>query len=325
MKTLSPKAGRGFTLIELMVAMAITSLIVTVLVSVTSLALETWNRSRSEIRAARQAKAMVESMSNDLESMVSRRGNNFEWLFARAETPGDGPKGNDSPNAAEIAFFSAATDRYNGEIGETEDKGGDVSGIAYKLTYQDTIDSGSNDSLKTFALYRKIINPDVTFQDVLGTEYDSNNESADDLFKAAEDAESDDAISGNDIETRANYICENIYQFTLIFHVAVTKTDGTPSTVQVSLKDSGSDSTEIFKVHGGGIYLDSNVSGPGSSGITNDQIKAGKLSAVEVSITVLTDFGIEQMRKRTLNSSAKDDFISENSYQFSKLIPVPGT
>ncbi|MDP4722403.1 MAG: type II secretion system GspH family protein, partial [Akkermansiaceae bacterium] len=84
MKTPSPKARRGFTLIELLVAMAITTLIVTVLVSITSLALDTWNRSRSEIRASRQAKAMVDSMASDFESMVSRRGNNFEWLFARS-------------------------------------------------------------------------------------------------------------------------------------------------------------------------------------------------------------------------------------------------
>lgn len=322
MKTLSPKTGRGFTIVELLVAMAITTLIVTILVSVTSLALETWNRSRSEIRAARQAKAMIESMANDFESMVSRRGNNFEWLFARAATPGDGPKGNDSPNAAEIAFFSAATDRYNGDIKGGD--GGDVSGIAYKLTYQDTIDAGSDDSLRTFAFYRKIINPKIAFDDMLGTETDDNDETSDALFEAAEDAASDDAINGNDIETRANYICENIYQITLIFHVAVTKADGTSGTVQVRLMDSGSDSTEIFKVHGGGIYLDSSVAGPSGSGITNDEIRAGKLSAVEASITVLTDFGIEQMRKRAFTSDDLDEFISKNSYQYSKLIPVPG-
>ncbi|MEI8038730.1 MAG: type II secretion system protein, partial [Verrucomicrobiota bacterium] len=56
---------RGFTLIELLVAMVITTIIVSVLVSITSLAMDTWNRSRSELRAARQAKTMVDSMAND--------------------------------------------------------------------------------------------------------------------------------------------------------------------------------------------------------------------------------------------------------------------
>ena len=305
--------------------MAITTLIVTILVSVTSLALETWNRSRSEIRASRQANAMVESMANDFESMVSRRGNNFEWLYARTAPPADGPNGNDSPNAAELAFFSAVTDRYNGEIGETTDLGGDVSGIAYKLTYQDTISTDGSDSLKTFALYRKIINPDVAFQDMLGTEYDSENPSSDSLFEEAESAASDTDISGNQIEELSNYICENVYQFTLIFHVSVTKTDGTPGSVQVRLSDSGSEATDVFKVHGSGLYLDSSIAGPSGSGITNEQILSGKLSAVEVSITVLTDFGIEQMRQRTFSGTAKDEFVAKNSYQYSKLIPVPGS
>ena len=55
MKTpFSPKRAKGFTLIELMVAMAITTVIVTVLVSITGVALDTWQRGRAEIRASRQ-------------------------------------------------------------------------------------------------------------------------------------------------------------------------------------------------------------------------------------------------------------------------------
>jgi uncharacterized protein (TIGR02599 family) len=73
---------RGFTLMELMVAMAITTIIVTVLVSITSIALDTWNRSRSELRASRQAKGMIDSMARDFEALVTRRGNTNEWLSA---------------------------------------------------------------------------------------------------------------------------------------------------------------------------------------------------------------------------------------------------
>lgn len=105
---------RGFTLMELMVAMAITVIIVTVLVSITSIAVDTWNRSRAELRAARQAKAMVESMAADFEAMVTRRGNLNEWFTATsAKTlPGDKLL---STNAAELVFFSGSTDRYNGD------------------------------------------------------------------------------------------------------------------------------------------------------------------------------------------------------------------
>ncbi len=176
MKNPSIKAGKGFTLIELLVAMAITTIIITILVSITGLSLDTWNRSRSEISASRQGKAMIDSMTRDFESMVVRKGNKFEWLYAAYSPTAKGPKddtNNKSPNAADLVFFSAATDRYNGNIGDTEadpdtgdageDKGGDVSTIAYQLKYKDPIDGGdTEDRFKTFVLYRKIINPDNT-------------------------------------------------------------------------------------------------------------------------------------------------------------------
>lgn len=86
MKTpFSPKRAKGFTLIELMVAMAITTVIVTVLVSITGIAIDTWQRGRAEIRASRQAKSMLDTMAKDFESLVSRRGNNFEWLYEGGE------------------------------------------------------------------------------------------------------------------------------------------------------------------------------------------------------------------------------------------------
>ena len=123
---------RGFTLMELMVAMAITTIIVTVLVSITSIALDTWNRSRAEIRASRQAKSMIDTMARDFESLVTRRGNTNEWLSATANTK---PIGNklESSNASELIFFTAVTDRYEGQIGSATDKGGDVSCVAHLL------------------------------------------------------------------------------------------------------------------------------------------------------------------------------------------------
>ena len=46
---------KAFTILELMVAMTITAIIVGVLVTITGTAIDTWNNSRNELRAARQA------------------------------------------------------------------------------------------------------------------------------------------------------------------------------------------------------------------------------------------------------------------------------
>ncbi len=303
--------NRGFTLIELLVAMAITTIIVTVLVSITALSLDTWNRSRSEIRAARQGKAMIDSMAQDLESLVLRKGNNFEWLNAQSK-PIEGPKGEDNPNAVEIFFFSAATDRYNGQIGVTDvDKGGDVSSIAYQLRYKDPIPNGTSDKAKTFVLYRKIVNPDRTFTSLLG------QNKLDTAFVTLTGT-GDDAV-----EAVENFVCENVYQFTVTFHVETTVLDASnkPVTkvVPISVGQDAKQAKEFF-ITGNGIT--STYTGD----LTADQLKSGRITTVEVSLTVITDFGLSQMRNRTFSSPEDfDEFIGKNSYQYSKMIAVPGS
>src|SRR5210317_2221898 len=105
---------KGFTLAELLVAMGITAIILTLLVSVTAVALDGWRISRNKVRASRQAKAALDQMGRDFESMVVRSGNNFEWFYSESESNPPGPADNESPNAARILMFSAATDRYDG-------------------------------------------------------------------------------------------------------------------------------------------------------------------------------------------------------------------
>ena len=326
MKARSKNSPRGFTLIELLVAMAITTVIVTVLVSVTAMALETWNRSRAEIRAARQAKSMIDTMARDFESFVSRKGNAFEWLSAKSAPPSDGPKGSLSPNAIDLIFFSAATDRYEGKIGldengdpRPEDKGGDVSTIGYKLTYKDPIAGASDESYKTFVLYRKIVNPNITFANILGQT----------SIKAPFEAAVNTGDTGSEVDKEVNFICENVYQFTVTFHVSTTITNpGPPISTKIASVSvpvgKGTNSTEEFRITGSGIQTTFSPSGTGAP--TNAQLKAGRLTAAEISITVLSDFGMQQMRRRgDLTGTKLAEFIAKHSYQYSKVVQLPGS
>ncbi len=314
MKTLSKPSKNGFTLIELLVAMAITTVIITILVSVTSMSLDVWNRSRSEVRAARQGKAMIDTIARDLESLVVRKGNTFEWLYAKSNPSTDGPKGNASPNAIDLIFFSAATDRYNGKIGTADDKGGDVSTIGYQLVYKDPIDSSGTDEFKTFVLYRKLVDPKETFDNILG--------------QATLAGKVDFASGGaNSVSAKENFICENIYQFTLTFHLRVTDSTKTPPvrTVRIPV-GQGTNAVKNLSVKGTGITDNSGTDIAGITGVTGAQIKSSQLSAVEISMTVLTDFGIQQLRRRSFSdATAKAEFISKNSYEYSKLVEVPGS
>lgn len=299
-------------MIELLVAMTITTIIVGVLVSITSIAIDTWNRGRSELRAASQAKTMVDSMVRDFEALVVRKGNANEWLSAVYDSPASSP-GADK-NASNLIFFTAATDRYNGEIGSNADKGGDVSCVGYRLFYKDPIDQSRNE-FKTFVLNRILVNPDATFQNLLGKT----------------DLDAAFTPYSNDLGNLENFICENVFQFTLSFKVEVTKNTGTLTApvyqkfvIPVAMFESNQGQrVKEFTLLGTGIKADVGAVSINGVNISADEIKAGRLTAVELSLTVLSDSGVNLLRK----TPAKADdaaWLAKNSYQYSKLIQLPG-
>ena len=291
-------AKRGFTLVELIVAMAITIIIVGVLVSVTSIATDTWNRSRSELRASRQAKSMVDAMVRDFEALVIRSGNANEWLSAITEADLPGSAGMSSANASKLIFFTSATDRYNGQIGTTDDLGGDVSCVAYELDYKDPLVVGGED-FETFVLNRLLVDPKETFEKLLGEE---------DLTTALDS-------STVKIENPVNFVCENIYQFTVTFHVEVTDTTKTPAVASIVPVTLGKD-TKKFRIFGNKIDTD-------YAGTSASLVPSGRVKAVDFSITVLSDMGIDQLRRRTFSGTQQTEFLAKHSYQYSKLVQLP--
>jgi hypothetical protein len=300
---------------ELMVAMAITSIIVTVLVSITSIALDTWNRSRSELRASRMGKMMVDYMARDLESLVTRRGNSNEWLSA-VDDPQIGPAGLKSTGASRLIFFTAPTDRYDGNAGiSTSDNGGDVCCVAYTLDWKRPVQVGSS-VFRTFVLNRKLVDPDLTF---------SGNAKFKPLLGVTSSANSLDSVFtgiynlGN-ISNSANYTSENIYQFSITFQVQVTDSSGTAPIVRTVPVAMGSNGAKSFRVLGTGILTD--YSGP-----YKDLVPSGRVTAAMISLTVLSDLAVDQIQagKRSFtDDKAKAEFLAKNSYNFSKLVQLPG-
>jgi len=304
----SKRLSRGFTLIELMVAMAITTVIVTVLVSITGIALDSWQRGRAEIRASRQAKSMLDTMAKDFESMVSRRGNNFEWMYAKVSGELPGPSSNMSSNAADLIFFTAATDRYLGQIGTKDDLGGDVSCVAYKLAYQDPVTGKDDEASSTFVFYRMLINPDQTFKDLLGQE-DLNN-----AFSSNEDK----------IKEVENFVCENVYQFTLTFQVEVAQQTGSTTTtvpVRVSLGENGAG--QYMRLLGNGLDTDA-AAGQLKPSVSLDELKAGRLTGVEIGITVLSDSAVIRLGGTQLPDEVREKILAQESFQYSRVVELPG-
>lgn len=295
------RRSKGFTLAELLVAMTITIVLVTLTITITGSAIDAWKGARAEIRAAGQAKLMLNTLGRDLEAMITRYGNTSEWLFASAEDQKIGPEGETSPNAARLYFFTAAADRYNGNAGSlSKDEGGDVSSVGYELEYLDPIFGDSTDEFSTFVLYRKLLDPDRTFTtSIIGTE---NLEQA---FTTQ--------AGTNEL---ADFVCENVYEFTVVFVIEYKDNQGKVQNVKVPILSNpgAKDVVKKFSITGAGLEPDDNP---------NSAYRAGRIQAVELSITVLSEEGIRILKKSPFKTDeTKNKFIEENGYRYTKSVVI---
>ncbi len=315
------RCTKGFTLIELMVAMGIAIIIMGMLVGITNVAMGAWQRSRAEVRASRQAKSMLDVMAKDLESLVIRSGNVNEWIYAKTETTMPGNAKDRSTNAAEFIFFSAATDRYRGGAGTAADKGGDVCTVSYKLAYQDPLE-GLDNTNSTFVFYRQLVDPRPTFDTLLGK---PDLKAAFTATAGNNNYETRITAGSNSEDAKYSFICENIYQYSITFRIDVTTVTGTTTLVKPVRVTLGQNSTaNTLRVYGDRIDTDAAVAAGGLTA-TNAEIKTGKVTGAEISITVISDFGINQLKTRTFaNAEAKAKFLAEHSYEFSKSVDLPG-
>ena len=308
MNTHKPNGRRsGFTLVELLVAMTITIILLGVLVYMTGISMDTYRDSQNEVRASRQAKEAINTIAQDFESMVSRRdGNPFEWLYAGEETTGNlGPSGKEVPNTSRLIFFTGATDRYNGDIGGTEDNGGDVSAVSYRLVFRDQISDTDDDEHAVFSLYRHLVNPDDAF----------NLLAADDL----EDAYTS-AFSDTDDLNADNFLVENIYEFSVTFIIQVTvDSGGVPITHTVRAPMSPNALTEL-RITGTTIESTGDLDFPTGSGLTKEQVESGSIVGVDISITVLSEQGVTLAKRSAIS---REDLVKKHGYHFSKRITTP--
>jgi Tfp pilus assembly protein PilE len=291
--------------------MVITVVIVTILISITGVAMDSWTRSSSEVRAARQAKVFIETMARDFESLVIRQGNNFEWLRAEIDAAAAVPRVTRNQagqsQAAALTFMTAATDRYLGQINGPQDRGGDVSCVSYRMRYQDPIVGGKPQDTSTFVLYRLLVNPDETFQKLLGQ---ADLKTA---FQSFVDRSTE----------RQNFVCENVHQFTITFLVEIMVEQpagsGTmvPRTVGVTLSKDAPGSK--ISLTGSGVKTNEII--VSMTGVTGDQLAAGRLRAVQISISVLSDAAIA---RRNVGDGMSDPDYARSTFHYARMVQVPG-
>lgn len=86
MKTFAKIKSSAFTLIELLAAMTITTVLVLVIVALTSRGVDIWRWVLQDVRTTTLARTAMDTMTKDFESMQFRPGNPFEWMLVQRDS-----------------------------------------------------------------------------------------------------------------------------------------------------------------------------------------------------------------------------------------------
>ncbi len=323
MKTARHILRRGFTLVELMTAMAITGMLVLVIMQLTNEGIDLWRVVREDVSTSTRSRVALQTISRDFESFQMRAGDNkYQWLFAKADESVSGtPKGLSVPKSAQCVFFACAPDRNPSVSSSTSLRGnyrdarahnretqGDVNAIGYRLMYRDQIlnisgaDANDPTTYPLFSLYRQVVSPRSTFERLLGK---------DNLEAAYVPFEQDD---------EKNFLCENILEFNVSFSISYSDEkanaeDGrvfyTVETVPVIASNKDSNKVEVF----------------------GDRIEAGgktyrnaRIDSAMVSITVLTEEGValvNQIRQGRRRAPKPAEFFARYTRSFSRIVAMP--
>ncbi len=321
------QSKRGFTLIELIVAMAITSGLVLVIMQLTNQGISLWTKVQEDVSTSTSGRVALQIMGHDLESFQMRGGNTSEWLFAKTEQErrgGNVPQGLKIPRSVQFVFFSCAPDRnpavssstslrsnYRSARADNMETQGDVNAVAYRLMYRDQVlNVDANDSERgvfpIFALYRQVIPPRTSFNELMG------RDSLEAAYVPFEEKEVE------------NFLCENIIEFSLIFNIEYADSDADArsgrvnyATVSVPVVSSTATSSNKFiNVYGNRIVAGTR------------EFKNARIVSASMSITVLTEEGValvEQIRQRRRRAPRPEAFFRSytRSFTSSVLLPQP--
>lgn len=315
---------RGFTLVELITAMAITAILVIVIMQLTKQSVDLWKTMQEDAATSTSSGLALQTLSRDLESMQMRTGNHdYQWLFAEVDSAMKGmPRSLRIPKSARCVFFVCSQDRnpavgakssarnsYRDTLANNVDTQGDVSAVSYRLMFRDQVlnlpnRAGDMHIFPLFSLYRQVITPRETYDFLLG------HENLDAVYKRYESNE------------EKHFLCENIVELSLIFNLEYadesTTTKGDQVTYQTVtvpiLSSAAKDGEQRFRLWG-----DRALAG-------GAELRNARIVSAAISMTVLTEEGvalIEQVRLGQRRAPKLEEFFSRYTRSYARSVSVP--
>ena len=318
------KARRcGFTLVELIVAMAITSMLVLVIMQLTNQGIDLWKSVRQDVSTTSQSRSALQVISHDFESFQMVASNNkYQWLSAKPDEKMSGlPNGLNIPRSVQCVFFACAPDRnpavassgslrsnYRDARAHNRDTQGDVNAVAYRLMFRDQVlnlpasDKDSTGAYPVFSLYRQVIAPRVAFENLMGKE----NLAA--------------AYVSYERDVEKNFLCENILEMNLTFDIRYADSQADAEKGRVSYDVV---TVPIISSHSSGNTVS----------VYGDRIVAGgrtyhnaRIVSANIALTVITDEGmaiVNQVRQGRRRAPKAADFFAKYTRSFARSVTLP--
>ncbi len=232
----SRRSANAFTLLEVLVASTVMVILVGIVAYIAGSVMNSWNRSSGRLSANAEARLALDLIAQDLETAVLRK-NGQQWLRVEDANPMNigGPYSSDSVN---LKLFASALDRQAGD---------GICAIAYALAYKESYPGGP----ATYALYRRVIDPQDTLNDYLSSRFDDPNSSAQGSLAspgrltADWDIDLTNVLAGSIISDQ-NYLTSNIVEFKILIYDASEETpkngDIVDYTITSDYRYGGSDS-----------------------------------------------------------------------------------
>ncbi len=232
MKYSTSSLRKGFTVIELLVASAVSVLLIGLFLGVTTNILDAWTQSRDSLSSNAKARMILNTLTVDLESALIRNDkgvwlacdiletttNSGKWSIAANQKPSDDTSleidlENNDLNSNDyrfgvagswIRFFTSAMDA------STSGDFGDINAVAYQMIRREPR-SRSSDVDESYNLYRSVVRSDYTMEEVAEDKG---------FFIDAFDGEEFEGQAGEIIAPRndASLIARDVVDFGVVFY-----------------------------------------------------------------------------------------------------------
>ncbi len=296
-----PASRKAFTLVEILAATAIMTIIVASVMGIVTDVMGAWNRASSKLTATSEARMALDVIAQDLQgAMFDKSGT--QWLKIQVANEGPGRSNNTA-----LMFFTVPVDRDRKKSDGTEIPG-DVCAVSYRLAYQNPFRGGSAGQ-RVFGLYRAVVSPEQTFNGPPSGGLIAMKDLYGSFWRGAEGTGTQSTINPIGL---TNLLATNVVAFRVAPYLQLS--DGKIAPMRAD-RSAGGLPLET------GDYLSVREIIEGRPDVTGGKT-AVRVAYADVSLTILTEEGLKLLNEpgRTMSSVEFEELVSKYGYAYTRRV-----